>query len=92
MDPTNAAVTNFITRAEYESRHSEVKTALTELSTKYDVLIAKIDALSSIVNNQTTEDTKKKARFQTVITFLAGFISSTGVYVVAQYIVAHFVH
>lgn len=97
MDPNDASVTNFITRAEYESRHAELQTRILSLEAKIESLGNKIDAFNMSVNLKIADQVSnsnaiilKKWQFfgSQIVSILSGVV----MYTVIQYIAIHFIH
>lgn len=85
VDNSNASVTNFITRGEYESRHAELQTRVISLDTKMDGLSNKIDALSTEFSKSTVKlDIVKQAGIN-IVNLLVG----AGAVVLAEYVLTH---
>lgn len=87
MEP-NPLTTNLISRAEYESRHSELQTRILQLDTKMDGLSNKID---SWINTVQMRDAKAGATimWKFIATSLISLIGGSGLTVVIDYLSTH---
>lgn len=74
---------DYISRAEYESRHAEIRATLASLNLKIDALSVKMDSLSSGVDTLK----KDKNRVLEATKYLMTFISGTGVVVLGEWII-----
>lgn len=67
----------FVPRAEYEARHSDVRNEITKTDARVDAAVAKIDARidAEKVERKTLEDKLTAARRYALTTSLAGFVA-----------------
>lgn len=82
MSPTDANITNFILRPEYEARQAELQARITSLEGKIDGLGAKLDAMSLTLKGNTLQIGAVKFFGYTVVNLVTG----AGVYILAQWI------
>lgn len=85
VDNSNASVTNFITRGEYESRHAELQTRIISLDTKMDSLSNKIDQLGTDISKSGVKMDLVKSAVINIVNLLVG----AGVIVIAQFVITH---
>jgi hypothetical protein len=85
VDNSNNSVTNFITRAEYESRQSGTDARVVSLENKIDALSNKIDKFGMDLSNSNVKLDVIKTSAMTIINIMVG----AGIYVIGQFVITH---
>lgn len=94
MDQNNPVVTNFITRAEYEARQSEVMADIHGLETKIDGLSSKIDTKFETISQKIDSNNNRISSLRTgiwryVATSLLSVIMGGATYALGEFLIMH---